>query len=157
MCSAVRVARAFKRGVIVVLAVGGAALSAYGLWAYMNHDRVDFIDDPAVVEIAEGACAQMQREVVRAGDEASLAERHVAENEAVLAMVDKIRQLGSDLLEDDRPSEPWLTDWERLVEARTTGDRVPTVDGQPITERMNDLARDSGIDICRVPKQLRGA
>ena len=66
-------------------------------------------------EIAERACTQMRREVVRAGEEASLAERHVAENEAVLEMVERIRQLGSDLLEDDPPSEPWLTDWEWLV------------------------------------------
>jgi hypothetical protein len=153
----VRVTRASKRGLIVVLAVGAAGLWAFGMWSYMTHDRVGFIEDSAIVEAAGRACAQMQREIVQAGEKASLPERDIAENEAVLAMVDRIRQVGSDVLDDDKPSEAWLADWERIVEARTTGDTVPTADGQPITERMNDVARGSGIDVCHVPPQLLGA
>jgi hypothetical protein len=82
------------------------------------------------------------------------------QNAAVTAMVAQVRGLDRDLLADDQPTSAWLADWETLVQARerhaadlAANGRphfvVPTVDGEPLTNRMNSVGLT-----CEVPRLL---
>lgn len=150
----VAMARTVKRIGVATLVVLGVAATAYGFWAYINHDRVDFIDSDEVVAGAERACTEMRLALAQIPVDAPPSERQTAENDAVLAMVASIRNVGESALRGDEPSLEWLDDWERLVAARAAGTAVPKNDGLAITERMNDLAVDSGLDQCQVPPEL---
>ena len=142
--------RAARRAAVGIgVAIG--AVWAFGFWAYASHDRMGFIDHPEVVDAAQSTCGEMRRRVDEAGSLASADERRSAENAAILDMTDEIRRVGVATLEDDRPALDWLRDWERLVAARKAGEPVPRDDGEPIPRRMNDLAEDSGLEVCRVP------
>ncbi|OZV79634.1 hypothetical protein CA850_16290 [Micromonospora echinospora] len=150
---------------VAACTVGAFSIFCAGLWSYANHDRPELIDNPPVRETAESACATMQAAVVAKAVPPSAALdvriRAVREqNAAVAAMVAQVRSLGSSRLDDDRPTAAWLADWETLVETRdqyandlSAGRRphflVPTVDGVPIIERMNDVDL-----VCEVPPQL---
>lgn len=150
---------------VVVIAVGGIVVSCAGLWMYANHDRLELIDNPPVSEVAESACATMRATVAAKaappGAPVDARARSIREqNAAVTAMVAQVRDLGRDLLADDRPTDAWLADWETLVGAReryaadlVAGRRphfvVPTADGRPLTERMNSVGLT-----CDVPPQL---
>ena len=136
----------------VGIAIG--AVQAYGFWIYMSHDRLGFIDHPEVVDAAESSCGEMHRRVGEAGSLTSADQRRSAENAAILDMIDEIRRVGAATLEDDRPVPDWLRDWERLVAARKAGEPVPRVDGEPLPRRMNELADDSGLEVCRVPPEF---
>lgn len=84
-----------------------------------------------------------------------------AHNDAVIAMVLAVRELGDDRLDEDNPTRAWLGDWETLVQAREeqadvveTGSPVAfdvpqTEDGFPITGRMSEA-----IASCGVPASL---
>lgn len=153
--------------VIALLAVAGVgfvALSALGLWVYANHDRLELIDRRDVVVAVESACAELDREVGVLQTERTKdagrghAERIEAENEAVRRMVARIRSLGREVLEDDRPALMWLDDWASLVEIRhdyaatlragdvTPRPAVPTEEGYSITGRMEDVGLE-----CTIP------
>ncbi|NJP35500.1 hypothetical protein [Micromonospora thermarum] len=150
---------------VVVIAVGGVVVFCAGLWTYANHDRPELIDNPPVSEVAESACATMRATVAaKAAPPGALVDARVRaireQNAAVTAMVAQVRDLDRDLLADDRPTSAWLADWETLVEAReryaadlAAGRRpqfaVPTVDGEPLTDRMNSVGLT-----CEVPPQL---
>lgn len=151
--------------------VAGAVVWALGMWLYMSHDRMELLDLSAVSDRAEAACARLAADLEhlrtddaseQAGPAATRAERIAAENAAVIRLVAAVRDLGRDTLDDDRPAEAWLDDWEALVELRAgyaedlaastaagPPPRIPTDDGVSITRRMIDV----GID-CDVPKAI---
>jgi hypothetical protein len=143
-------------GVGVALVV--VVLFVAGFLVYAQHDRPKFIQDRVVVEAAESACAAMTREVSAVVGEPVQAIR--ARNDAVIAMVDAVRAVGEDRIEDDRPTAAWLDDWRMLVDARARyaddlaagrGPEwaVPVVDERPITERMIAVELD-----CAVPPEV---
>lgn len=154
-----------------LVVVAGAVTSALGMWVYMNHDRFELLDLPAVVDRSEAACARLSTDLENLGTDdasnqarpaATRAERITAENAAVMGLVAEVRDLGPDALDDDRPAQAWLDDWETLVELRADyaedlaastaavqAPRIPTDDGVPITSRMADV----GID-CDVPEAI---
>jgi hypothetical protein len=143
-------------GVGVALAV--VVLSVVGFLIYAQHDRPKFIQNRVVVEAAESACAAMTREVRAVVEEPVQAIR--ARNDAVIAMIDAVRAVGEDRIEDDRPTAAWLDDWRTLVDARAryaddlAAGRdpewaVPVVDERPITERMIMVQLD-----CAVPPEV---
>jgi hypothetical protein len=146
----------------VAAGVGAVALGTVwlaGFWAYVTHDRVDFIDTDRVFSAAEVACGHMSERLDGVSVTGDPVTRIEAENKVVLEMVNGIRRVGVAALEADMPAADWLADWEQLVDARhqvTTGSAfvVPTTEGVPITERMNWVAQDSGLKACRVPARL---
>ena len=138
------------------------ALSGWGMWVYMNHDRLELIDRPDVVQRAERGCARMTAALhaVNGPDSAGGAEEIRRENAIIDAFIASVRGLGREALDDDRPSEAWLDDWQRLRDLRAafaqevadgsaTAPAIPTEDGEPITRRMNDV----GI-LCEVPPEV---
>ncbi|WP_157180803.1 hypothetical protein [Actinopolymorpha alba] len=147
---------------LAALVVVGALWLA-GLWTYAGHDRIELIDDPRVAEPAERACARMVAALPApaAGSQLDLRARVMRqENAAVMEMVRAVRALGTERLEDDHPTLAWLDDWEALVRLREeyatnlAAGRpatlvLPTIDGYPITHRMNDVGLD-----CQVPPRL---
>ena len=150
-------------GVLPVLAF--VVISAIGLWMYANHDHIDLLDDPRVVDRAESACATMTRRVDQAAvaPTATRAARIAAihdQDRAVTAMVDDIRGLGSEPPRGRHPSAGLADGLGRLVAAReayagslTAGHpahlAVTQVDGRPITHRMNEVGLT-----CQVPTVL---
>ncbi|WP_262285429.1 hypothetical protein [Micromonospora sp. MA102] len=151
--------------VVAVVAASFILLSCAGWWLYANHDRPELIDSPEVAEVAESACTTMQAAVAaRAAPSNAAIDVRVRsirdQNAAVVAMVARVRGLGSKRLDDDRPTAAWLSDWEALIEVREQYARdlaaggkrrfaVPTDDGVPITDRMNHVGL-----ACQVPPML---
>jgi hypothetical protein len=86
-----------------------------------------------------------------------------AQNEAVTLMLQQIRGLGPEEVNNDLPMPGWLSDWESLVRAREAyavelakkkagalSLRIPLdEEGQTIVSRMNDVGLD-----CAVPAEL---
>lgn len=136
-----------------------------GFWRYANHDSLGLVDDPQLSSTAENACATMTEAVRQAAapPKASNAVRARAireQNAAVSAMIATIRGLGAERLDNDHPMPGWLADWQTLVDQRArSADAlaqnrsapfvVPTADGRPITDRMNEIGLD-----CTVPPVL---
>jgi hypothetical protein len=162
-----RTSRLRSLGIVIGVAiiVSFLAASLVGLWQFAHHDRLELIDDPQVVSTTESACATMTQAVRRAaappaGTNAANARAIQLQNDAVAAMIRAVRLLGPDRLDNDYPTSRWLTDWQTLIDERAryardlAGNRpttfvIPTVEGRPITERMNDV----GIT-CAVPVEL---
>ena len=131
--------------------------------AYVNHDRLELIDRPDVVDRAEKACRKLHRAIDAVSSEVALdkAERIGQENAQVELFVANVRSIGAKALDDDRPANAWLDDWANLAAARssyaarlrTTPDvgppPVPKVEGVPITRRMQDV----GIN-CTIPQGI---
>lgn len=131
------------------------AVSAAGFWLYANHDRLDFIDDPTVADRASAACEELTVQLGRLGAGVRPADRRAAESAAVAEMVASVRSLGERTIDGDHPTRQWLDDWEALAAAHAAGRAVPVDDlGNPIVDRMNGLAVDSGLPECQVPRQL---
>lgn len=144
---------------LIIAAV--VALWVGALLFFSGHDRPQLIDHPVVADAVESACATMTREVraVAADPVRSIRDR----NDAVIAMIDAVRAIGPDLIEEDRPTALWLADWQALVDARSryaddlaAGRNprwvVPDADGQPITERLVTVGLT-----CAVPPEVAEA
>jgi len=155
----------------VTSVIGGLAIVAVtllGLWRYANHDRVEVVDQPVVVNTSNAACTVMRQTVHRLvpPSDATLQQRVTvirAQNDAVELMVQQIRRVGLDRVNNDLPMPAWLSDWESLVRAREEyaaelAKRAPGAlslkvpldeEGQSIVSRMNDVGLD-----CSVPAEL---
>lgn len=152
----------------VVVALAVVAVTLLGLWRYANHDRVEVVDQPTVVYTSNAACTLMRQTVHRLvpPSEATVQQRVKAiraQNDAVELMVQQIRRVGLDQVNNDLPMPAWLSDWESLVRARESyaaalarrasgalSLKVPLDDeGQSIVSRMNDVGLD-----CSVPAEL---
>lgn len=149
---------------LIVASIGFVALSVRGFWIYANHDRLELIDRTDVVAAVESACADLDRGVAELQTDGAKvagrarAERIDAENDTIGRMVARVKELGREVLEDDRPTQAWLRDWETLAATRrdyaaalrtnavTPPPKVPTDEGSPITERRGDV----GIE-CDIP------
>lgn len=140
--------------IVVVVTVGST--SAPGL-----------IDDPELISVIERECQQMTSSVESLpihGTPRRQAQTIARQNVAVEDMVDDIRSVGQETLAGDPPSDEWLADWDRLVDAREAyaeeileGSlaqlQVPTDDrGEDIDIRMDDVF--IGGSPCEVPEVL---
>ena len=161
----------WRHWVALVSVVSGLALvtvTLVGLWRYAHHDRIEVVDQPVVVYTSNAACTLMRQTVHRLAPpaEASVPQRVKAiraQNEAVALMLDQIRRVGLDQVNNDLPMPAWLSDWESLVRARESyaarlakaragalSLKIPLDDeGQSIVTRMNDVGLD-----CAVPAEL---
>jgi|ERR687891_1803197 hypothetical protein len=130
-------------GIAGTLLVGAAW--AIGPYVFESRDDPKSLDSRPVRQEAMAACEEMRQRVESAaGPE--------AENEAVDAMVARLRDLGPETLGRDRPAEAWLADWDRVVATRRAGEPWPEVDGTPIHRRMDDLVKD--LRPCQMPAAL---
>jgi hypothetical protein len=152
----------------VILALAVVAVTLLALWRYANHDRIEVVDQPVVVYTSNAACTVMRQTVHRLAppSEATVQQRVKAiraQNDAVELMVQQIRRIGREQVDNDLPMPVWLSDWESLVRAReryaaalakrASGPlslKVPhDGEGQSIVTRMNDVGLD-----CSVPAEL---
>ena len=151
----------------VAVVVGGATVAVVllQLWSYAHVDNPALIERSVIVRTATSRCAAMRDSAAAAavGTAASIPQRVGAinaQNDAVTDLVTAIRALGPKVIAADAPTERWIQDWERLVAARDayarslasghpTPMRLPTVEGTPLLDRLNDV----GIS-CRVPLAL---
>jgi len=125
------------------------------------------IDDPELISVIERECHQMTTSVESLpihGTPRRQAQTIARQNVAIEDMVDDIRSVGQDTLASDPPTDEWLADWDRLVDAREAYAeevldgafaqlKVPTDDrGADIDIRMDDVFLDSST--CMVPEVL---
>src|SRR5687768_1332010 len=112
------------------------------------------IDNTELISVIEDECDEMTAKVESMpvqGDPSRQAQIIAEQNVAIDEMVAGIRSVGPNVLKDDPPTEEWLADWGRLVDAREAyaddildGSRpyldVPTDDrGKEIDVRMDDV------------------
>jgi hypothetical protein len=132
-----------------------------------SSDSPGLIDDTALISVIEDACDDMTAEVTATpitGSPQHQAAAITKQNRAVEDMVSEIRLLGPEVLDADPPTNAWLSDWDRLVEARkaytedmlrgsSTDLRIPKdSDGDDIYLRMDDVFFYEST--CEVPKEL---
>ncbi|SES47982.1 hypothetical protein SAMN05216199_0015 [Pedococcus cremeus] len=152
----------------VVAALALVAVTLLGLWRWANHDRAEVVDQPVVVYTSNAACTMMRQTVHRLmpPSDATVQQRVKAiraQNDAVELMLQQIRRVGLERVNNDLPMPAWLGDWESLVNAREAyaaalakrasrplSLKVPLdEEGQSIVSRMNDVGLD-----CSVPAEL---
>jgi hypothetical protein len=125
------------------------------------------IDNTELISVIERECQQMTTKVESLpihGTPRRQAQTIAAQNVAIEDMVDDIRSVGQEVLADDPPTDEWLADWGRLVDAREAyaeeildGSlpdlQIPTDErGKDIYVRMDDVfIADS---TCEVPGVL---
>jgi len=152
------------RGAVVV-AVALVVMSLSKLWSYANADDVEVVEQSHLVAVANAACDRMREATAKAAVGTSAVVRQRvgainAQNDAVTEMVVAMRSLGPSVLASDPPSSRWVEDWQRLITVRddyarslAAGHprpmRLPTVEGTPLLDRLNDV----GVS-CRVPLAL---
>ncbi len=148
-----------------LVAVACVAVWVAGMYLYAGHDRPELIDHPRVAEVAESSCAVLTRTVsanpVPALADNGLRARVIREqNVEVVALIDRVRALGTELITDDEPTDSWLRDWQLSVDARAryaddleAGREpsfvVPVVWNTRVPDRMNRVGLD-----CVVPVGL---
>lgn len=125
------------------------------------------IDNTELISVIERECNQMTSKVESLpihGTPRRQAQSITAQNVAIEDMVHDIRDVARDLLSSDPPSDEWLADWERLVDAREAyvdeilgGSRtsldIPTDErGKDIYLRMDDVFFTEST--CEVPAVL---
>ncbi len=130
-------------GCAVTLLVGAAW--AIGPYVFEGRDDAKSLDSTPVRNEALAACQEMRRQVAATADDE-------ARNRAVEAMVARLRALGPETLQGDRPAEAWLADWDRVVAARRAGAPWPRAGDAPIHRRMDDLVKD--LRPCQMPAVL---
>lgn len=135
---------------MIGLPVVAVAVFVGGFYTYATHDRVQFLDLPAVADAAEAACGELVAELAR--PEGDRAAEIVAGNEAIDELRRAVSAVGEDALDDDFPARSWLDDWKALAVARAAfAERIATEptatfeipltdDGHPITNRMASAA-----------------
>ncbi len=162
------VARLWLVAAIVGGVIGLAAFGTAATYLAINAERdiPGFIDDERVIKVATRECRLMTSTVEGLPVNGPPDERLdglADQNTAVMNMVERIRELSSDVRESDEPLDAWLADWESLVAGRenyldqqrrgvdNAVFRVPrTSDGDPINKRMDMAAEGS----CVVPEVL---
>ena len=138
------------------------ALWAIGPYVFAGRDDKNSIDSRPVHDRALAACNEMRARLAALPRGADPRARAEAENQAVEAMVARIRDLGPSVLARDLPTETWLADWDRLLTARrqalAQGSElsVPRIEGAPVNMRMFDLVKGD-LRPCDVPDQLLAA
>jgi hypothetical protein len=157
--------RAWAARVAVLVGGGTVAIVLLQLWSYAHVDNPALIERSVIVRTATSHCAAMRDAAAAAavGTSASIPQRVGAinaQNDAVVDLVTAMRALGANVIAADVPTGRWVEDWQRLVAARDEYARslavgrprpmrLPTVEGTPLVDRLNDV----GIS-CRVPLAL---
>lgn len=151
---------------VLAPAVAVALIIGSVLWLQRSaaEDTEGRLDSPVVTSTVAGACTIMTNTVLgqRVEGPPRLKAAILADqNLAVRQMIGAISTLDDSVRLRDQPLDAWLADWNTLLTAReqyarqVAGGadgalRVPTVDGRPITERMDA----AGGTVCPVPEIL---
>ena len=146
--------------------LGGSAMLATAI-AVSSSGAPGLIDDADLISVIEDQCAQMTSTVESmpvVGPPKRQAATIAHQNEAIGMMLGAIRDLGPDVIASDPPTNEWLGDWERLVEAREAyaeeilDGSLPDLEipndenGDDIDLRMDDVFIDGST--CEVPDVL---
>lgn len=151
---------------IVVSVALAAGLAIAGL-NVASKDFPSLIEDHHLVDVITQECAVMTATVESmpvAGSPRQRAAILADQDQAVEQMVQAIRLVDPDVRAADKPTDQWLHDWDRLIDARQSYAvliqhgyqqtlRIPRdADGDPIYKRMNDVWLTT--TACRVPRDL---
>ena len=146
--------------------VGGSTMLAVAI-SVESSGAPGLIDNAALISVIERECRQMTTSVESLpihGTPRRQAQTIARQNVAVEDMIDDIRSVGRDVLASDPPTDEWLADWGRLVQAREAyADEIldgslpdleiPTDDhGDEIYLRMDDVFFTEST--CEVPEVL---
>ena len=146
--------------------VGGSTMLAVAI-SVESSGAPGLIDNAALISVIERECRQMTTSVESLpihGTPRRQAQTIARQNVAVEDMIDDIRSVGRDVLASDPPTDEWLADWDRLVQAREAyADEIldgslpdleiPTDDhGDEIYLRMDDVFFTEST--CEVPEVL---
>jgi hypothetical protein len=138
-----------SKGLLIAGVLVLALIWGYGFKLFAEHDKPAVIDHAVVVEASQKACAALGREVDAVPSGGPRAEVIKAEDQAIGRFVDRVKAVGQDELDGDRPAQRWLRDWHAIVVAREGDGVVPMADGAPITQRMSAV----GIT-CTIPERI---
>ena len=109
------------------------------------------LDDPEVIDAVDAGCSTLAAGVEPVSVDGLAVDRPnriEAQTAVVRDVLATWRELDADLRASDEPFDDWLDDWDRLVEARDAYVaelqsnpnalfEEPSVDGDPISERMD--------------------
>lgn len=156
---------------VAILVVAGSVIAAIGLGVtagvIASKDFPTVIENPKLLGLITQECAVMTSTVESTPVDGSPKEQAAAladQDQSVEQMVQAIRLVDPDVRAADKPTDQWLADWDRLVEAREQYAelvargfqpqlRIPhDADGAPISERMNDVWLTNSK--CSVPDDL---
>lgn len=154
---------ALTLAVVGLLVAAGLALVGVALARYAGHDRMEAVDDDAVLAVVDPACAEVRRLGEQVERPAGDLERRTAQLDAVLEAARPIPgavlDLDDDVLDGDQPARAWAADWGRVIDAltayrqaldvdpATAAFRMPaTADGSTVTSRMG-----AAVEGCVLP------
>jgi hypothetical protein len=152
--------------VIVVSVALAAGLAVTGV-KVASKDFPSVIEDHQIVDVIAKECAVMTSTVESmpvAGSPRQQAAILADQDRAVGKMLQAIRLIDPGVRAADKPTDQWLHDWDRLLDARMSYGvlvargyqptlRIPRdADGDPIYKRMNDAWLTT--TACRVPHVL---
>lgn len=163
-----RTAALVSLGVVLtaIAAASVAALITIGV-AIAQSTTPTTIDDDALTQTIAEECVVMESTVESMpvyGTAQQQADAILDQNRAVEVMIEAIRSKRADEIRTDPPADQWLDDWQTLVDARAeladellsdpNASLVVPVDrdGDPITERMDDVW--PFVPTCTVPVTL---
>lgn len=144
------------------ISIAAASVVLLALWG--SRDYPDLIDSDQVVKVIDAECGRMTQAVndlAPRGSRHQVAQDIAAQDIAVQKMLDHVSGLGNKVLRSDRPTEAWIRDWQRFIDAREVvarrliagrdPDLPPLNDGHgaPIFDRMENAAED-----CPIPDTL---
>lgn len=152
-------------GLIVVSLVASVIFVAALIRSELPDETATYLDDWDILEVVEVECIRMTTRiedmtVTGTPDEQSAV--ILDQNEAVEAMLARVRKIDRDILAADEPAIAWLADWDKLLDARrdfaalvaqgkTTEFELPTDRvGDPIIDRMDWASEPE----CVVPDAL---
>ena len=163
-----RTAALVSLGVVLALLAAGsvAAIITIGV-AIAQSTSPSTIDDDALTQTIAEECVVMESTVDSMPVYGTAQQQSDAirdQNRAVEVMIEAIRSKRADEIRTDPPAGQWLDDWQALVDARAeladellsdpNASLVVPVDrdGDPITERMDDVW--PFVPTCTVPATL---
>ncbi|MDX6277519.1 MAG: hypothetical protein QOJ72_1647 [Nocardioidaceae bacterium] len=152
---------------VIVLSVavgGGMAIAGVSVAA---KDFPSVIEDHQLIDVITQECAVMTATVESMPVDGSPKQQAAIladQDQSVEQMVQAIRLVDPHVRAADKPTDQWLDDWDRLLDARKSyavlvergyrpSLRIPRDgDGDPIYRRMNDVWLTT--TACRVPRDL---
>lgn len=156
---------------VAIIAIAGSVLVAVGLGitggVIASKDFPTLIENHQLVTVISQECAVMTATIESTPIDGSPKEQAAAitdQDQSVKQMVQAIRLVDPDVRAADKPTDQWLADWDRLVQARESyavlvergyrpSLRIPRdADGDYIFKRMNDVWLTT--DECLVPYDL---
>jgi hypothetical protein len=157
-----------RRTILLALLVLVCIAWGYAIWYSVTRTSPEDLDDTAAAQVRDACTAALEQlealpafsSEFTAADDVDLVRQENEIFEAMVATTDAVEPTNADAA---TALDKWNDDWRSLIQARSefaddlAGDgtarlRTPAVRSgslQPISERMNDYARQQGLLVCQ--------